>query len=98
MWSLLEHQGIVSEEFCCAEDDGPATMDAIMLMLLHSLGGAWRASTGAILKKKFASGILTSDLFRDILTGHQVIACQQERTIPLYQWLQHFGLRCLGHR
>ena len=49
-------------------------MDAIMLMLLHSLGGAWRASTETTLKKKFASGILTSDLFQNVLAGHQVWA------------------------
>ena len=49
-----------------------------MLMLLHSLGGAWRTSAESILKKKFACGILTSDLFKRILTGHQVTECKQK--------------------
>ena len=55
-----------------------------MLMLLHSLGGAWWASTEATLKKKFASGIMTSDLFKDVLTGHQVRACQEAHAMPSY--------------
>ena len=63
-----------------------------MLMLLHSLGGAWPASTGIMLKKKFASRILTSDLFRDIVTGHQVTACQQERAMPLFHCLQQLWM------
>ena len=48
------------------------TMDAVLLMLLHNLGGAWRTSAETVLKKKMSSGVITFDLFKAVMTAHQV--------------------------
>lgn len=48
------------------------TMDAVLLVLLHNLGGAWRASAETVLKKKMSSGVITFDLFKAVMTAHQV--------------------------
>ena len=88
---------IVGLNYYCAEDDAPATMDAIMLMLLHSLGGAWRTSAESTLKKKFASGILTSDLFKRILTGHQVTECKPKHLASPHSIEERIEQRCMDH-
>ena len=47
-------------------------MDAVILMLLHNLGSAWRASAETVLKKKMSSGVITFALFKAVMTAHQV--------------------------
>ena len=65
------------------------TMDAVLLMLLHNLGGAWRTSAETVLKKKMASGVITFDLFKAVMIAHQVPQHASYNTVIAVDTVDH---------
>lgn len=51
-------------------------VDVWVLLIMHSFGGSFSKSTGALMSKKVADAGFGCDLLRQALVGHQARICE----------------------